>query len=77
MKLPKSLALTGASLTVIARRQDRDDVLFALSDGGVAIVHLTYSRERERQPDLPSTWLYGTLDRFVEEAMRPAHREWE
>jgi hypothetical protein len=76
-ELPKGHVLTGASLTVIGRRQDRDDVLFALSDGRVAIVHLTYSRERERLPDLPRTRLYETLDRFVEEAMKPAHRGWD
>ncbi len=76
-KMSKDHVLTGASLTVIARRLDRDDVLFALSDGRVAIVHLTYSRERERLPDFPRTWLYETLDRFVEEAMRPAHRDWD
>jgi hypothetical protein len=77
MKLPKGHVLTGAILTVIARRQDRDDVLFALSDGRVAIVQLTYSRKRERLPDFPRTWLYGTLDRFVEEAMKPAHWDWD
>lgn len=76
-ELPKGHVLTGTSLTVIGRRQDRDDVLFALSDGRVAIVHLTFSRERERLPDFPRTWLYETLDRFVEEAMKPAHRDWE
>lgn len=76
-ELPKGHVLTSASLTVIARRQDRDDVLFALSDGRVAIVHLTYPRERERLPDFPRTWLYETLDRFVEEVMKPAHRGWD
>jgi hypothetical protein len=76
-ELPRGHVLTGASLTVIARRQDRDDVLFALSDGRVAIVHLTYSRKRERLPDYPRTWLYETIDRFVEEAMKPAHRDWD
>jgi len=25
----------------------------------------------------PRTWLYGTLDRFMEEAMKPAHRDWD
>jgi hypothetical protein len=76
-ELPKGHVLTGANLTVFARRQDRDDVLFVLSDGRVAIVHLTYSRKRERLPDFPRTRLYETLDRFVEKAMKPAHRDWD
>ena len=76
-EIPKGHVLTGASLTVIGRRQDRDDVLFALSDGRVAIVHLTYSRNRERIPDYPITKMFASLDRFVEEAMKPEHRDWD
>lgn len=76
-EIPKGHVLTGASLTVIGRRQDRDDVLFALSDGRVAIVHLTYSRNRERIPDYPRTRLFSSLERFVEEAMKPAHSDWD
>ncbi|MBK7556317.1 MAG: hypothetical protein IPI55_17475 [Flavobacteriales bacterium] len=57
-EIPKGHVLAGASLTVIGRRQDCDDVLFALSDGRVAIVHLTWSGKRERFPDLPRTKIF-------------------
>ncbi len=76
-EIPKGHVLAGASLTVIGRRQDCDDVLFALSDGRVAIVHLIWSGKRERIPDSPRTKIFGSLDRFVEDAMKPAHRDWD
>jgi hypothetical protein len=39
--------LYGLPVTPVARRQDRDDVLFKIVDGSdkVAVVHLTYNRE--------------------------------
>ncbi|MEX1132441.1 MAG: hypothetical protein WEC15_04380 [Flavobacteriales bacterium] len=76
-ELPDGHVLTGAHLTVIGRRQDCDDVLFGLEDGRVAIVHLTYSGKRERTPDYPRTRIFASLDRFVEEEMKPAHSDWE
>jgi hypothetical protein len=76
-EIPKGHVLTGASLTVIGRRQDRDDVLFALSDGRVAIVHLTYANKREHLPAFPWTRVFDSLERFVDDAMRPLNREWD
>lgn len=43
---------------VVARRQDQDDVLFELSDGRFAIVHLTWSTECN--PAWPSTNIYDS-----------------
>jgi hypothetical protein len=62
---------------VIGRRQDCDDVLFALGDGRVAIVHLTYSGKREPVPSSPRTKLFDSLEHFVEEEMKPEHTKWD
>lgn len=43
-------SLFNIDLKSIARRQDNDDVLFELSDGRFAIVHLTWSTS------IDSTW---------------------
>jgi hypothetical protein len=52
----------GASL--IARSDFSDDVLFALPDGRVAAVHLTW--RIERKPEWPSTQVFASI-----EAWRP------
>ena len=62
-------------MTPLACRQDCDDVLFALDDGRVAVVHLTWSRKGEPVSDHPSTSVFDSLDRFVEDEMKPTHRE--
>jgi len=51
-ELPAGHALYGRHARAIARRLDRDDVLFLL-DGGpcVAVVHLTYLSQPEQTPD--------------------------
>jgi hypothetical protein len=54
--------LAGLPLKVIARRDDRDDVLVALGgDGRVAEVHLTWSRKKESDPRWPKTTVYESL----------------
>lgn len=44
----------------IARRYDRDDVLFALEAGGWAIVHLTWRRAVEPDQSWPLTQFFDT-----------------
>ncbi|HWW27055.1 MAG TPA: hypothetical protein VNZ85_14285 [Caulobacter sp.] len=43
----------------LARRDDRDDVLFLASDGRVAQVHLAWAA---REPDWPAVVFHATLD---------------
>jgi hypothetical protein len=59
--------LFGVPVAVIARRHDRDDVLFEIQDGSerIAEVHLTYAHERE-EPPWPMTSLFATLAAWVE-----------
>jgi hypothetical protein len=56
--------LEGLSLTVIARRDDRDDVLVTLDgseNGRIAEVHLTWSRRKEMDSRWPRTIIYESL----------------
>lgn len=76
-ELPSSHALSNEQLIPIGRRQDCDDILVALEDGRVAIVHLTWSGKREPVPDSPWTKLFDSFDHFVETEMKPAHLDWE
>ncbi len=76
-ELPVGHVLAGTRPTPIGRRQDCDDVLFALADGRVAIVHLTWSGKRELVPSCPWTQLFDSLERFVEDEMKPEHSDWE
>jgi len=68
--------LLGKSVTVLARRQDLDHVLFALNDGSqrVASVHLTYQKESD--PRWPATSLYESLADWVT-TMKADHAEYE
>lgn len=53
--------LYGLKLEPIARADGRDDYLFALEDGRVAEVHLTFANRPERPP-WPGTALFANLD---------------
>ena len=57
-----SHVLSGAEVRAVARREDRDDVLFSLTDGRWAIVHLTWSGRRETEPHWPRTQLFETWE---------------
>ena len=73
-ELPPGHVLFGVSVSAVARRYDRDEVLFALDDGSgrVAAVHLTYAREA--QPTWPSTRLFDSLEAWTE-SMKLEHDE--
>jgi hypothetical protein len=61
--------LCGVSLHAIARSTRSDDVLFALDDGRVADVHLTWRRGAELPP-LPIHRVYDSLDQWAAEVMQ-------
>lgn len=65
--------LAGRPAVAVARRTDNDDVLFHLTDGPalLAVVHLTWTGQRERKPEWPHTVLYHSVAEFVERCMRP------
>lgn len=51
----------------LARRQDCDDVLFALEDGTgcVAVVHLTWTQSPPERPPWPATTLFPSLENWA------------
>jgi hypothetical protein len=62
-------ALFGRSVRAAARRQDRDDVLFELTDTGeCAVVHLTWTGRPERPP-LPMTRMFESISLWMSTAM--------
>jgi hypothetical protein len=72
--------LAGRRAIAVGRRVDNDDVLFLLPDGPalLAVVHLTWSGQREQRAEWPHAELYRSIDEFTERRMRPDHRgeEW-
>lgn len=67
-----------ASARAIAKREDRDDVLFWLprGDQAMAIVHLIWKGDRETDESWPRTRLLNSLAEFVERELVPANAEW-
>ena len=71
-ELTQGHELFGLPVRALARRQDCDDVLFALEGSErVAVVHLTWS-PNEKAP-WPSTELFASLDEFVVVRMQLDH----
>jgi hypothetical protein len=79
-ELGKHHRLYGMQARAIARRQDNDDVLFALSGGDapapLAVVHLTWSGHPDQHPEYPSTALYLTFEGWVARCMTPDAEDW-
>ena len=66
--------LFGLGVEAIAKRDDQDDVLFKIAGSPrVAVVHLTWRGEREKDPRWPFTVLFGSLTDWVEKEMKPDH----
>lgn len=68
-ELASDHVLAGAEVHAVARRGDNDDVLFEVVGRGYAVVHLTWSAERETGATWPSTQLYDSLDQWLERGM--------
>jgi hypothetical protein len=74
-ELSASHPLFGLSVVALARRYDQDDVLFELSDGRVAEVHLTWSRKPERDPAWPRTTIFSSAAVWAERKARPLQED--
>jgi hypothetical protein len=63
--------LFGLAVKSLARRQDCDDVLFALEDGTgrVAVVHLTWTQSPPERPPWPRTTLFPSFENWAYEGM--------
>lgn len=62
--------LHGVSIVPIGFSQQADDILVALDDGRVALVHLTWGR-RPEPPPWPRTRIFATLDAWASQIMIP------
>lgn len=79
LELAPSHRLFGVDAVSIARRCDRDDVLFYLPahEKPLAVVHLTFRGEVDRFPEYPSAEFFASLDDWIERSMQPDNREFE
>lgn len=70
--------LHGVPVVAVARRIDCDDVLFVIADASkpLAVVHLTWAGETERDPRWPSTTLYQSWQDWIERCLVPDHQEY-
>jgi len=61
----------------VARRRDCDDVLFVIEGGShpFAVVHLTWTGKRERDPEWPGADLYSSLQDWIDRRMKPDHED--
>jgi hypothetical protein len=75
VEVSRAHILHGESVRLIARRVDTDDALFALADGRVAEVHLTWKHGTEQDPRWPATAIFPSLETWADESMRPLHAE--
>jgi hypothetical protein len=59
----------------IAQRGDCDDVLFGIDSSGFgyAVVHLSWTGQRESDPRWPDTHFFATLQDWIENRMKPDH----
>jgi len=77
-EIGKCHSLYGVPVRAIARRIDRDDVLFQLLRHlcDYAVVHLTWSGREEPDPHLPRFELFLD-DELMEKCIKPAQEEYE
>lgn len=70
--------LFGLPLTAIGRRCDTDDVLFAVQQEPqrLAVVHLTWCRSAEADPQWPATEFFEGERDWATRRMRCDHDEW-
>jgi hypothetical protein len=68
--------LHGVAVVAIARRRDEDDVLFALRDGRVVEVYLTWRDRSESDAHWPLVEFYPSLAVWSDRRMAPQHEAW-
>jgi len=67
--------LYGLPVRATGRRQDSDDVLYAIEDGSgrFAVVHLTWWQSLPERPPWPWTVIYDSFDAWLAEGMQSDH----
>jgi hypothetical protein len=69
--------LHGKAVRLVARRADTDDALFALPDGRLAEVHMTWRTSPETDPRWPATAIYTSMNEWIALSMQPLHARFE
>lgn len=64
--------LSDVPLDPLGRSRVADDALFAMHDGRVVEVHLTWSHKAERPP-WPAHKFYANVDEWIAQSMLPEH----
>ena len=69
--------LHGRKVAAVARREDRDDVLFVTVDEPqvVAVVHLTWTGRLETDPRCPRATLFASFADWIERGMKADHQD--
>ena len=66
--------LFGVEVEAIGKRDDQDDVLFGIiGSPRVAVVHLTWRGEKEKDPRWPYAVVFENVEAFINKEMRPDH----
>ena len=69
--------LFGKTVKAVAKRIDRDDVLFQLSEENkYAVVHLTWKGRQEDIAQYPTTKFYSHWTDLYEQRVLPDHKDW-
>jgi hypothetical protein len=76
-ELSAGRSLFGLQMRTLARRQDCDQVLFAVEDGTgrVAVVHLTWTGSAPEQRPLPDATVYPSIEARAVEGMGAHHSD--
>jgi hypothetical protein len=77
-ELPQNHVLQGLKVIAVAARIDRDDILFEVlgNEMPLAVVHLTWRKEKEKDSRWPGTKLFRSWEHWVQEDMQLAHEEY-
>lgn len=57
--------LKGLSVHLLAQYETTDDALFALDDGRVAQVHMTWSSKMQKNPKFPATRIFPNVEAWL------------
>ncbi|TVX96308.1 hypothetical protein [Cohnella terricola] len=78
-ELSNNHILYGAELHVIARRLDKDEVLFQFQEDSnkYVQVHLTWKQDKESNPTWPRFIIFNSIEEWVNQVMLLDHKEYE
>src|SRR5262245_13690070 len=63
--------LANVPLKIIAKRDDKDDVLAVLDGGRVAQIHMTWSGQPEADPRWPASVIYNSMNDWMSACAGP------